>query len=199
MSVLSRRAETGATEDGGERRTKRLWPSFAGRHGRLLRRPGGRRYSAASRLTRTPARRTADRPPQAAARRRSRISVSVSADGACVTGTTSGRSNSKPVFSITSSTVCPGCTLSSREALCGLVEREQAAVGHQRDRPAGAMHVRLAAARRRDEADLRHQRAARVLDAEQDHLRHDVIEIAGAERAGEAHLRIVVVADARRD
>jgi putative tricarboxylic transport membrane protein len=82
------------------------------------------------------------------------------------------------------------------EALDGTVEREQAAVGHQRNRPAGAMHIRIIAAGRRDEAYLRHQRTARVLDAEQDYLRHHVVEVAGAERAGEAHARLIVVADA---
>ena len=40
------------------------------------------------------------------------------------------------------------------------IEREQAAVGDQRDRPAGAMDVVVAAARRADEGHLRHQRAA---------------------------------------
>ena len=83
-----------------------------------------------------------------------------------------------------------------REAFPRTIEREQAAVGDEPDRSAGAMDVRIVAARRRDERDLRHQRAARVLEAKQDHLRHDVIEIAGAERAGETHAWAFVVADA---
>ena len=140
--------------------------------------------------------RTADRPPPVAARR-SRASAAASRrDGAGVTGTSSGRSKSKPVFSITSSTVWPGCTLSSRKRLRVAVEREQAAVGDEPDRAARPMHVVGTAAGRADERHLRHQRAARMLDAEQDHLRHHVIEIAGAERAGKTHVRLRVVADA---
>src|SRR5262249_53910442 len=34
-----------------------------------------------------------------------------------------------------------------------------------------------------------------MLDAEQNHLRHDVIEIRCAERAGEAHLRVFIVSN----
>src|SRR5690606_16369313 len=73
-------------------------------------------------------------------------------------------------------------------------EIEQAAVGDQRDRPAGPEHVVRARPRRADEIDPGNQRALRVLDAEQDHLRHDVVEIAGAERAGKAYLRMRIVA-----
>src|SRR5271169_9369 len=35
-----------------------------------------------------------------------------------------------------------------------------------------------------------------MLDAKQDHLRHDVVEIGRAERAGKARLRMIVIADA---
>ncbi len=63
-------------------------------------------------------------------------------------------------------------------------EREQAAVGNQRDRPAGAEHIRLAGAGRADEVDLRYQSAARMLGAEQDHLRHNIIEIGRAKDPG---------------
>ncbi len=82
------------------------------------------------------------------------------------------------------------------EAAARAVEIEQAAVGDQRDRTAGAEDVVGAAARRADEIDFRHQGAARMLDPEQDHFRHDVIQIGRAERAGKARLRLVVVADA---
>ena len=71
------------------------------------------------------------------------------------------------------------------EAAARAVEIEQAAVGDQRDRAAGAEDVVGAAARRADEIDFRHHRAARVLDAEQDHARHHEIQIGRAERAGE--------------
>ncbi len=90
----------------------------------------------------------------------------------------------------------PGMDAPEPKAPSGAVEIEQAAVGDERDRTAGAKHVVGAAARRAYEIDLRHQRAARVLEAEQDHLRHDVIEVSRAERAGKARLGVVVIADA---
>ena len=83
----------------------------------------------------------------------------------------------------------PGMHAREPKAPARAVEIEQAAVGDERDRAAGAKHIVGAAARRADEIDLRHQRAARMLDAEQDHFRHDVIEIGRAERAGKARLR----------
>src|SRR6185369_5039909 len=76
-----------------------------------------------------------------------------------------------------------------REAAVG--EREETAVGDQPDRPAGPEHVLLIGARRADEVDLRHQRAARMLGAEQNDFRHDVIEIGRTERPGETHLRVL--------
>src|SRR5262249_20645314 len=82
------------------------------------------------------------------------------------------------------------------EAPSRLVESEHAAVGDQPDRSAGTVDVVGAAARRADEADFWHERAARVLGAKQDDLGHDVIEMRRAERAGEAHLRMVMLADA---
>jgi hypothetical protein len=81
------------------------------------------------------------------------------------------------------------------EAPLRAVEIEQAAVGDQRDRPAGAKDIFGAAARRADEIDFGHQRAARVLDAEQDYFWHDVIQIGGTERAGKTHLRMLVFAN----
>src|SRR5262249_8851879 len=83
-----------------------------------------------------------------------------------------------------------------RETPSLALEGEQAAIGDERDRAAGAMNVVRARSRRADEIDLRDQRATAVLEAEQDHLGHDVIEIQGAERAWKAHRRVRVVADA---
>src|SRR5262245_27008205 len=90
----------------------------------------------------------------------------------------------------------PGMHAREREAPPPAVEGEQAAVGDQRDRTARAMDVVGACSGRADEVDLRHQRAPRVLEPEQDHLGHDVIEVGRAERAGETRLRVRVVADA---
>src|SRR5262252_5671110 len=83
-----------------------------------------------------------------------------------------------------------------REAPSLPLEGEQAAIGDERDRAAGAMHVIRARSRRADEIDLCDQRATAVLEAEQDHLGHDVIEVRGAERARKAHRRVRIVADA---
>ena len=52
-------------------------------------------------------------------------------------GTSAGRSKSKPVFSMTSSTLCARMH-AGEPALRAAVEVEQAAVGDQRDRAAGA-------------------------------------------------------------
>ena len=90
----------------------------------------------------------------------------------------------------------PGMDAGEAKAAALPIEIEQAAAGHQRDRAAGPKYVGGAAARRADEIDFRHQGAARVLDAEQDHLRHHVIEVGRPERAGKARLRPVVIADA---
>jgi acyl-CoA-binding protein len=69
------------------------------------------------------------------------------------------------------------------------VEFEQTAVGDQRDRAPGAIDIFGAAAWRADEIDFGHQRAARVIDAEQDYFRYDA-EIGGTERAGKTHRRV---------
>src|SRR5262249_25505509 len=82
------------------------------------------------------------------------------------------------------------------EAPSPRIEGKQAAIGDERDRPAGAMNVVRARSRRADEIDPFDQRAAAVLEPEQDHLGHDVIEIRRAERAWKAHRRVRVVADA---
>src|SRR5262245_36774437 len=58
------------------------------------------------------------------------------------------------------------------------------------------MNVVRARSRRADEVDLFDQRATAVLEPEQDHLGHDVIEVRRAERAWKAHRRMRVVADA---
>ena len=90
----------------------------------------------------------------------------------------------------------PGMHAREPEAPARAVEGEQAAVGDERDRAARAIDVVRARSRRADEVDLLDQRAARVLEPEQDHLGHDVVQVGRAERAGEAHLRVLVVADA---
>src|SRR5690606_9569624 len=59
----------------------------------------------------------------------------------------------------------------------------------------GAVHLGRTPARRRDEVDLRHEGPARMLGTEEDDTRHDVVEVGGAEVAGEADLRLRVVAD----
>ena len=82
------------------------------------------------------------------------------------------------------------------EAPSPRIEGEQAARRHQGERAAGAMNVVRARSRRADEIDLFDQRAAAVLEPEQDHLGHDVIEVRRAERAWKAHRRVLVVADA---
>src|SRR5438128_1566838 len=83
-----------------------------------------------------------------------------------------------------------------REAPALSLEGEQAAIGDERERAAGAMNVVRARSRRADEIDLCDQRATAVLEPEQDHLGHDVIEVRGAERARKANRRVRVVADA---
>src|SRR5215472_8752861 len=82
------------------------------------------------------------------------------------------------------------------EASAVPVKAEQAAIGDEAERSAGAVDVGRAHAWRADEINPRHQRAARVLGAEQDDLGNDVVEIACAERPGEARSRVIVVADA---
>src|SRR6516162_3221583 len=83
-----------------------------------------------------------------------------------------------------------------REASPLWLEAEQAAIGDERDRPAGAMHIARARSRRADEIDLCDQCATAVLEPEQDHLGHDVIEVRGPEGAGKTHRGLRVVADA---
>src|SRR6185503_16377979 len=85
-----------------------------------------------------------------------------------------------------------------REALARAVEREQAAVGDQPDRTASAVDIPLVPAVRRDERNLGRQRAARMFDAEENDLRYDVVEIARAERARKADIRLVVAAAAEQ-
>ena len=92
----------------------------------------------------------------------------------------------------------PGMHAREREAPSRPVEREQAAIGDEGARSARTMDVVRARSRRADEIDLFHQGAAGVLETEQDHLRHHIVEIGRAERAGEARLRMRVVADAHK-
>src|SRR5688572_3974446 len=82
------------------------------------------------------------------------------------------------------------------EAPPAAIEAEQAAVGDERDRPAGAVDMAGARPRRADEIDLLDQRAAAVLEPEQDDLGDDIVHVGRTERAGEAHLRVAIVADA---
>ena len=64
------------------------------------------------------------------------------------------------------------------------------------DGAARAIDVIGARPRRADEVDPLDQRAAAVLEPEQDHRGHDVVEVGRAERAGKAHGRMRVLADA---
>jgi len=74
----------------------------------------------------------------------SSISRSVSSDGAGVPAL--HRAGSKSIHGVLDhSRPYARCTISKREALGGTVERETAAVGHTRDRPAGAMLLRIIA------------------------------------------------------
>src|SRR5436190_21459732 len=121
---------------------------------------------------------------------------SVSREGAAVTGTSRGRSNSRPVCSTTSATLWPGCTLASAKR-----RRPRSKANRQRwvtsaTGPARAIDVIGARPRRADEVDPLDQRAAAVLEPEQDHRGHDVVEVGRAERAGKAHGRMRVLADA---
>ena len=75
-------------------------------------------------------------------------------------------------------------------------EIEQAAIGHESDRSAWTIDVCFACARRTDEIDLRHQRAARVLGTKKDHLRYHVVEVGRAKRAWKANFRLLVVSGA---
>src|SRR5262245_21849774 len=77
-------------------------------------------------------------------------------------------------------------------------EAEQPTVGHQRDRPGWAIHIGFAYTWRADEVDLRHQGSARMFGAEKDHFRHDIVEVGGPERAGEAYCRSLVFAGAHQ-
>jgi hypothetical protein len=87
-------------------------------------------------------------------------------------------------------------SLDEAEAAALAVEGEEAAVGDQRDRPARAVDVRRARPWRADEIDLRHQRPPRMLGAEQDHPRHNIVEIRRAEGPGKPRLWLLVGADA---
>src|SRR6516164_2646475 len=58
------------------------------------------------------------------------------------------------------------------------------------------MNVVRARSRRADEIDLFDQCAPAVLEPEQNHLGHDVVEVGRAERTRKAHRRVLVVADA---
>jgi len=51
-------------------------------------------------------------------------------------------------------------------------------------------------AKLRERMPVIHQRAPRMLDAEQDHLGHHVIKVSRAERAWKPRLRMIVIADA---
>ncbi len=147
--------------------------------------------------SRTPWRRTADRPRPARARSRSRSRRSVSGEGAGVTGTSAG-----PVE------LEAGVARSPRRP-CGRDARWRAGSAAARGRsanrqrlvmsaigppvrwtlsglrPGALMKSTLGTSVRRD-----------VLGAEQDHLGHHVVQIGRAERAGEARGRLLVVADA---
>ena len=65
-------------------------------------------------------------------------------EGAGVSGTSAGRSNAKPVCSIDLRQRMAGMHARQAEAAPLAVEREQAAVGDQRDRAAGAVDVVVA-------------------------------------------------------
>src|SRR5205823_1800052 len=82
------------------------------------------------------------------------------------------------------------------EAPTRSIEGEQAATGDERDGSARTINVACARPRRAYEIDLFDQRARAVLEAEQDHLGHDVVEIGRAEGAGKTYHRARVVADA---
>src|SRR6185437_7889201 len=84
------------------------------------------------------------------------------------------------------------------EAPARLVEAEDAAVGDKPDRPARPIDIIGTRARRADEADARHQGAARMFGAKQDDLRHHVVKMRRAERTWKTHLRMVVLADAHQ-
>src|SRR5579885_1341549 len=81
------------------------------------------------------------------------------------------------------------------EAPALAVEGEDAAIGDERDGAARPIDARRARARRADEIDLVDERAARMLEAEENDARHDVIEIGRAEGARKAHLRRRIIAD----
>src|SRR5580704_7238055 len=88
-----------------------------------------------------------------------------------------------------------GMDARQRKSPARVIETEKAAIGHERNWTAWSIDVVDAAARRTDETDLWNERAARMLGTEQDQLRHDVVEVGGAERAGKTHLGVIVVAD----
>src|SRR5215468_5143370 len=73
------------------------------------------------------------------------------------------------------------------EAPTASVEGEQAATRYERNGPARPINVVRARARRADEIDFNDQRARAVLEAEQDHFGHDVVEVGRAERAEKAY------------
>src|SRR5215475_5219915 len=81
------------------------------------------------------------------------------------------------------------------EAPTASVEGEQATIRDERNGSARPINVARARARRAYEIDFLDQRARAVLEPEQDHLGHDVVEVRRAERAGKAHPRARVVAD----
>ncbi len=82
------------------------------------------------------------------------------------------------------------------EAPARAVEGEEAAIGDERNRTARTIDVLRARSRRTDKIDLLDQRAAGVLEAKQDDLGHDVIQVGGAERAGESDRGPRVIAGA---
>src|SRR6185295_995175 len=90
--------------------------------------------------------------------------------------------------------VVSGVNALKLEAGTGLVEAEQRLAGQQRNRAADSEHAVIADARRADEVHLLDKGAGRVLLAEQDDPRHDVIKIGRSERAGPSHLRLRIVA-----
>ena len=97
-------------------------------------------------------------------------------------------SNSNPVLSRISSTRMARDARSRAESAARPVEREQAQPGQQRVGAAGPITCRRADPRCADEIHLRHHHPARMLLAEQDHARHQKVQIGRAERAGPAHL-----------
>ena len=92
--------------------------------------------------------------------------------------------------------VWPGWTLARRKRRRSGSKRNTQRPVTSAYGPPGAIDLGGAGAGRADELDLRHQHARRMLLAEQDHPRHQEIEIGGAERAGPAHPASRIAADA---